>query len=286
MKPEIDFIDTGWVIGNGFATHYPCNPGQMFNSAISLQLGHTYNVGFEVFDWVSNGVLVKLGTTAGTNRVANGYYNEELICADNTVVTFFSDGFLSIKNMVIYDVNQDSVPLTFAFNEHNKLWTETQSIVPDIMQAYGTDFFTFKDGALWKHNVNPIRNNFYGVQYPSQITFYLNSDLGTIKLLSNIVLESNKKWWVQNIVIKPYSGKSFGMQSRIKIGKFKALYGVFYADFLRNMLDPRWGTQIEALLYGEELIGRIAAITIQNDDTDEVLLYKVQVKYTPQMLTP
>ena len=287
LNPETDYIDTGWAISNGIATHLPCNPGKMTNASIEgLIEGHTYVVQYDVFNRFSGGVYVGLGTTNGTNRTANGTYTQNLLCADNTVLSFFSDGYLSIGNIIIFDVQQNTRPITVSFSEKHKLWSNYQQFVPDMMLRFGDNFFSFKNGAAWKHNANALANNFYGVQYSSQITFFLNNNPGTVKLLQGIITESTTPWWVSEVLIKPYKGKSKGMLSRIKVKKFVPLQGVFYADFMRNMLDPRFDSQLKALLHGEELRGRIAAITIQNDSVDPEILYKVQVKYSPQMLTP
>lgn len=287
LEPEADYIDTNWVIGAGFATHYPCNAGKMTNATVQgLIAGHWYVVQYEVFDRISGGVRIGLGTNNGTLFTSNGVKKETVGCMGNNTLSFYSDGFLSIRELVIYDVAQTTSPITFSFNERNKQWANQQSFIPDMMLRFGDSFFSFKDGRPWQHNINPIRNNFYGVQYPSKITFYLNSNPGTVKLLQTIITESISPWWCPSVFIKPYTGKPFGMQSRIKVKKFKPLQGVFYANFLRNLLDPRFNTEIDALLNGEELRGRVAAITIQNDSTEEEILYKVQVKYTTQMLTP
>lgn len=288
ITPEIDFIDTGWSISAGLATHFPCNPGTMRNTSVQgLIVSHTYNVTYDVLNYGSGEVYFVLGGESGATLTGNvTAHSEDIICADDTGIAFFSNGLLSVQNLVIYDLAATAQPVTFSFNEQHKQWTENQSFVPDMMLKHGSEFYSFKDGTAWVHNKNPVKNNFYGVQYPSQITFLMNSDPRTVKIMQGMIFNANKLWWVPNITIKPYTGKSLGMQSRIKPGRFKVLQGVFYADFLRNLLDPRFGTQIEALLQGEELRGRIAAITIQNDDNVDVELFEVQVKYAPQMLTP
>lgn len=288
IKPEIDFQDTGWVISGGIATHYPCNPGTMANISIQgLVVGRTYDIIYDVLNYGSGGVKAILGTTNGTTKSANiTQFSENLVCAGNTTLSFYSDGFLSIANLVIFDEAQQSVPFTFCFNEKNKQWSHAQSFVPDMMLKYGNEFYSFKNGAAWKHNANPVRMNFYGQQYSAQITFVLNSERDTVKIPSNIIINSNNLWWVPNIAVKPYEGKSLGMQSRIKKGRMVRLQGIYWADFLRNMVDPRFTDQLQALLYGEELRGCVMTITIQNDDTDETILSKVEVEYSPQMLTP
>lgn len=288
ITPEIDFIDTGWSISAGLATHFPCNPGTMRNITVQgLIVGHIYNVTYDVLNYGSGNVNFILGGISGSSQSTNIVgFSEDITCDDDTGIAFFSDGLLSVQNLEIYDLAATAAPVTFSFNEQHKQWTENQSFVPDMMLKHGSEFYSFKDGTAWVHNKNPVKNNFYGVQYSSQITFLINSDPRTVKIMQGIIFNSNKLWWVPKVTIKPYTGKPNGMQSRIKPGRVKVLQGVFYADFLRNLLDQRFGTQIEALMQGEELRGRIAAITIQNDDDTDVELFEVQVKYAPQMLTP
>lgn len=286
MTPETDYIDSGWVVSNGLASHFPCNPGYIINNGIpGLVVGKTYEIVFQVTNRTSGSVNVQIGTTVGTSRSANGTYTQNLACAGNTILKFFSDGALTIGNLVIYDLAGEQEPITVAFNEQFKLWVNQQSVTPEMMQRFGDDFFLYKDGAMWKQDSNAVRNNFFGVQYPSRITFYMNTDPASIKLLHNMIIESNKRWSV-SVIIKPYPGKSEGMASRIKLGGFTELQGLFYADFKRNMLDPRFDTQIKALLRGEELRGRVMEITLENNDTTEVTLFAVDVKYSRQSLTP
>lgn len=287
MKPEVDFVDTGWVITNEIAMHYPCNPGKMVNNSVALLVGHTYNITYDVVNYSSGGVNIGLGTTNGATRNAAGIgFTENLVCAGNTNVSFFSNGFLGITNVVIYDLVQTTSPITFSFSEKNKKWANTHPFVPDMMMKFGEEFYSFQNGAMWKHNTNQVRGSYYGTKYPSQITFYLNSDRRSIKIPVNIIVESNKLWTVPSVIIKPYAGKSLGMQSRIKTNRFIQLQGIFYADFLNNMLDPRFGNDVDALLNGEELRGRVIEITIENNDPDEVILERIILNYTKQMLTP
>lgn len=288
LDPATDAINTGWVISAGIATHFPCNPGTMINANIvGLVIGETYIIAYDVLNYVSGEVYFSLGTNNGSPQSANvEQYTQGLLCSGNTNISFYSNGQLSVANLSILNPSGESMPFTFSFNEKNEVWGETASWTPDAMLKYGDNFFTFNEGAAWLHGSNPVYGNFYGQQYSASITFLINTDPRTIKLLQGLIIESNQLWWCPNIQIKPYVGKSLGMQSRIKSGRFEILQGVFYADFLRNLLDPRFGSQLQALLYGEELRGRTAVITIQNDSTTPVELFCVQVKYAPQMLTP
>jgi len=57
-------------------------------------------------------------------------------------------------------------------------------------------FFSIKDGQLWLHNdeTNPIRNNFYGVQYNSKITPVINEANSEDKIFKTLALESTHPW--------------------------------------------------------------------------------------------
>lgn len=286
MTPEVDFIDSGWEISSGFATHYPCNAGYVFNGDIpGLQLGVNYRVSYEVSNYVSGIVRPFYGSEPGTARSANGVYTENVQFFDDAVMKFYSNGFLTIGNLVIFDLDAVQQPVTIAFSEKHKLWVNQQSVFSENFVRFGDDFFAFKDGNMYKQDSNQTRNSFFGDLYPSEIIFYVNSDPASIKLFHNLIEESNGKWEVVSATIKPYPGKNLGMLSRIKPDRLKELQGVYYADFLKNMLDPRFGTQIEALLRGEEMRGRVMEIRIRNSDTTEVTLFAVDVKYSTQMLT-
>lgn len=287
MTPQVDFIDSGWEISNGYATHYPCNAGYIISVGIDgIQLDVNYEITYEVTNYVSGSVRLFSGTEAGSARTANGVYTENVVFSGTTVLKFYSNGYLTIGKLVIYDLDAEQQPVTIAFSEKHKLWVNQQNVPAENFVRFGDDFFAFKNGNMYKQDSNEVRNNFFGDQFSSEITFYVNSDPASVKLFHNLIEESNGKWEVISAKIKPYPGKNLGMQTRIKPDRLKELQGIYYADFLRNMLDPRFGTQIEALLRGEEMRGRVMEITIRNSDTTEVTLFAVDVKYSTQMLTP
>lgn len=286
MTPTIDARDSGWVISKGSATHYPCNEGFMVARNMDLIVGHLYVIAFVISAFVSGVVRVICGDTLGTPRNVNGTYTETLTCTDVSTFKFYADGQLTVSDLYIYDTVQPSQPITFSFNEKHNLWSNVHSFVPDTMVSFLGNFYSWYHGAMYLHNSDAApRMNYYGTQYSAQITFYMNSEASKTKIASGIRILSNKVWSVPNIKIKPYTGKSLGMMSRLKTGRFEVLQGEFYADFLKNMLDPRFDTQLKALMYGEELRGRVMEVTIQQDSTEEVILFSVDIEYYPQQLT-
>lgn len=73
-------------------------------------------------------------------------------------------------------------------------WNSFWSYQPDWMTEMNSTFYTFKDGELWKHNVNTTRNNFYGQQYQSSIRTIFNTDPLTVKMFNTLSLNSTHPW--------------------------------------------------------------------------------------------
>jgi hypothetical protein len=62
------------------------------------------------------------------------------------------------------------------------------------MTEMNSIFYTFKNGELWRHNVNTTRNNFYGNQYPSSIRTIFNTDPLMVKMFNTVSLNSTHPW--------------------------------------------------------------------------------------------
>lgn len=73
-------------------------------------------------------------------------------------------------------------------------WNSFWSYQPDWMAEMNSTFYTFKEGELWKHNVNTTRNNFYGQQYQSSIRTIFNTDPLSVKMFNTLSLNSTHPW--------------------------------------------------------------------------------------------
>lgn len=89
------------------------------------------------------------------------------------------------------------MPKNISFSEKNNGWTSFHSFIPDAMTRLKNRFFSIKNGQLWLHNDkdNPVRNNFYGVQYNSEVKMIFNSDPDIDKIFKTLVLEGNVSWY-------------------------------------------------------------------------------------------
>ena len=85
---------------------------------------------------------------------------------------------------------------TLTYDQGVQGWTSFYSYHPDWMIGMNNYFYTFKRGNLYRHNVNSIRNNFYGIQYESRLKSVFNDMPLENKLFKTINLEGDDTWRV------------------------------------------------------------------------------------------
>lgn len=292
VNPAVAALTTGWSISNKYASHEVCNAGTMVSlTSLGLILGRQYTFTYTVDQYASGGVKLIAGTTNGTNRTANGTYTEALTVAGSAALSFYSDGALRISELKFYDTLTGlQTGTTISFNEGTNQWGPEYQYRAEQVVKFGDDLYALKNGQLWKMNDNPVRNNFFGEQFNSSIIFFANLNPSTVKQFFNIRVRSNRAWFAPNtgdINILPVEQRPAGMLSRLTKNRFKNYQGVYFADFLRNIVDPRYAdfTEVQALFKAESLIGEFMEITLINDDTVEVRLMEVDIKSSPSFYT-
>lgn len=148
---------------------------------------------------------------------------------------------------------------TITYDEGVKGWTSFHSWIPDWMSRLNNRFFTVKAGQLYLHNdeTNPIRNNFYGVQYATTLTYIINTEPSIIKVAKTINTESNKPF---DVTIKSYLNDETSSitESTIDVAEFVNKEGKWYGYTRRNELGGDYSAKS---VYG---IGRVQAIVGTN----------------------
>jgi hypothetical protein len=86
--------------------------------------------------------------------------------------------------------------VTLTYDPESTGWTSRWSYLPDWMIGLNNTFYTWKNGSLYKHDINATRNRFYGVNYPSTITTVFNQDPLDVKMFKTMAIESNEPWHV------------------------------------------------------------------------------------------
>ena len=83
---------------------------------------------------------------------------------------------------------------TLTYSDGVEGWVSYYSYNPDYMIGMNNYFYTFSGGNLYRHNVNPLRNQFYGVDYPSTVTSVFNDVPLENKLFKTLNLEGDDAW--------------------------------------------------------------------------------------------
>lgn len=96
--------------------------------------------------------------------------------------------------------------VTVTYSPTTESWTSFWSYIPDWMTGMNNNFYSWRNGSLYKHNENPIRNQFYiddvpqqdgepdSVNYPSTMTTIFNDDAFAPKVFKTISMYSTDPW--------------------------------------------------------------------------------------------
>ena len=153
--------------------------------------------------------------------------------------------------------------VTIAFNEKRSRWTTFYSYIPEMMVGAGTDILTFNNGALYRHNENPIHNNFYGEQFSSEVHVVSNIEPDSRKIYLSIVEKSNEIWPMFEGI------NQLGQKTNLVKEDFEDIEGDKVAAFLKD--ENSNGGLIE----GEDMRDNIMIAKLKNEDTTPVKLFSV-----------
>ena len=85
---------------------------------------------------------------------------------------------------------------TLSYSDMVAGWVSFYSYYPDWMIGMNNYFYSFNKGNLYRHNVNPLRNTFYGVFTSSSLQSVFNTSPLENKLFKTINLQGDAKWGV------------------------------------------------------------------------------------------
>ena len=123
---------------------------------------------------------------------------------------------------------------TLAWNERTNQWSTFYSYYPDYMNKVGAGIISFKDGSIYKHNVDlPTNyNTFYGTFTPSEFWAVFNVAPSNVKILQSISEETNAPWEVYSILTPN------GQSSNLIESDFDEKENNQYAALWKDILTP------------------------------------------------
>jgi hypothetical protein len=138
--------------------------------------------------------------------------------------------------------------LTVTFNETVLGWNSFFDYKPNKVISLNNNYFTANAGKLYQHYLlapnTQARGVFYGVQYPSNVTFVFNGAPSMVKNFKTINYEGSSGWVMNSFDTNtdnalPISQASFAttlaeMQNSLLINNFKLKEDKYYADITNN----------------------------------------------------
>lgn len=203
---------------------------------------------------------------------------------DNIFVYCNVDNLLSTVNVSFVNESdpESEINDTYIYNTNDNRWKPRQSYLPEYVCSNALVFVSFKNGELYTHNTNDVRNNFYGVQYNSVISIVSNVEPSRVKVFDSIWERSTKLFSAPTIgdITLPATGNYNQMQSRLLPNVFVVKEGQYYAYFLKNALTANKPSVAMALQNGDKLRGQALKAILTNDDTTELTLYEIIINST------
>jgi hypothetical protein len=160
---------------------------------------------------------------------------------------------------------------TIAFNEKNNAWSTHYSYNPENMVGNGINIITFKSGQLWKHNENTVQNNFYGIQYNSQVECVLNELPSNVKVLQAISEETDGTVWAVPTISTPNGQLSNLIESDFQLKENTPSASVLFDENTPNVLNP--------LIEGDPMRSRTFLATLQLNLTTYSKMFAVNFEF-------
>jgi len=163
--------------------------------------------------------------------------------------------------------------ITYEGNRKNR-WVTRYSFQPEQYQALGDEFVSFKNGELWIHDKNTLRNNFYGVQYQMMVIPVFNAGQDP-KMWFSIWIDSIQdnnsyngicNWSAPNIT------NTNGQLSRLVEGSFGKKEQYWHSEFKR---DTTTLGVTNPIVNGRVMRNAQLKVQLENASPNEVVLRSV-----------
>lgn len=83
-------------------------------------------------------------------------------------------------------LNGSTGETTVTFKENINGWESRKSFIKEQGLSLNGEYYTFKNGRIWKHASSETHNNFYGVQYDSSLDLIFNENPTSVKVFKTL----------------------------------------------------------------------------------------------------
>jgi hypothetical protein len=228
--------------------------GGLVYSNANIPLWNTENrdwdVVCDIWDAHGNGVIFldNLGETLSIymNPSLQGQSGVVDVLITNTQQTFYAVGQIDLSTgeftlpatdcsgaLIEFAPAPEKVveEFTVAYNMDGNVWTSFYSYIPEMYGRLHSNLFTFKDGKIYLHESNDIRNRFYGDDYTSKITVVSNREPSTVKVYDAISIEGTDSW---STTIKTQN-----QETHFSYSYYKEMENEFFSHITRDELNSK-----------------------------------------------
>ena len=174
----------------------------------NIEVGMNFTLNSEVF------TIVDMSDTIVNDTKRQVTIDKALTTTEKT--SFFINKWDNNKVVGGYDMYQDTYTLsvqspqsdgflgprtseTLVFDEQSKGWTSFYSYTPVLLNSLNNSFYSAFKNQIWIHYDDLVaRNNFYGVQSDSSVTFVFNESPSTKKNFLTVNYEGSNGWQVDS----------------------------------------------------------------------------------------
>ena len=164
-----------------------------------------------------------------------------------------------INNYIIaLEATLTETAYTLIFNEDTNRFDTFVSYLPEMMCTLSVLLCSYKDGQLWTHD-GTTYNNFYGVQYASEIVPVFNNTDEVVKSFMAIEVNTSSVWSVPEIETSLKSYGTTSQQSNLITQDFKQVEGKYVSALLRD------SNSIGGINGGDQLKGNWIKMKLRNN---------------------
>tara|TARA_R100000951_G_scaffold16728_1_gene13232 strand:- start:5745 stop:13142 length:7398 start_codon:yes stop_codon:yes gene_type:complete len=137
------------------------------------------------------------GCDTSTSTVSTSQDDNDIRNLENTTI-LRNESNLNIGNVSVGDKDFYNSEVTLTFSERAKGWISFKSFVPESGVSINNEYYTFKDGEMYKHHSNLNHNTFYedllgdDAFTESSITVLFNDQPGTVKSFATLNYEGSQ----------------------------------------------------------------------------------------------
>jgi hypothetical protein len=213
----------------------------------------------------NQGVVLRLsqdGITEISEYGMSNFFRDNLsIIGDTNLILGMWD--MHNKEYVVCLQNGDTTYHTLSFDEDVQGWTSFYDYKPNNGGSLRNNFYTFKNGAIWKHYspTNSGWGNFYGQNNDSTVKLIFNPDVSVVKTFKTVNYEGSTGWetidfYTETDISVPVTKASnvytlSDMELQLFANSFKRKEDKYFANLI-NISNPTtgeivWGNSISGV---------------------------------------